>query len=389
MRDVERIERLQDGMAHAGLDAIVCSLPANVLLLTGYFPVVGTSVAIAMRDGQVILVVPEDEEELATCSGADRVLTFQPGSLERISGAVEEIRQTLREVPLNGCVTGYDCGPAYEPASYISMHLYGSAVTELLDGAVLRPASELLARMKAVLTPIETDRVHRACRIAALAFEEGASALRIGLKETEAAAEFRAPLLTAGTGFEGIGRADGYVACMSGPNSAKASGAYARSRAKHICLADFVLTHCNSHADGYWTDITRTYCMGPASDRQLEMYGAVLEARDAALAAIRPGAKASDVDRAARDVLRSRGFADQFKHGTGHGVGFAAINHNARPRIHPASDERLEWGMVFNVEPAIYFEDLGGLRHCDVVAVTESGVAVLTPFQSRLEELVR
>jgi Xaa-Pro aminopeptidase len=44
--------------------------------------------------------------------------------------------------------------------------------------------------------------------------------------------------------------------------------------------------------------------------------------------------------------------------------------------------------MVCNVEPALYFEDWGGLRHCDVVAVTESGAEVLTPFQSRLEDLL-
>jgi Xaa-Pro aminopeptidase len=389
MRDLERVERLQEGMEQAGLDAIVCSLPENVLLLTGYFPVVGTSVAIATRDGHVTVVAPDDERELAACSGADRVLTFQPGSLDQITGAVEAIKEPLRELRLNGLVTGYECGASYQPASYVSMHLYGSALTELLEGAVLRPASELLARMKAVLTPIETDRVHRACRVAEIAFEQGAKALGAGLKETEAAANFGVPLTTAGTGFEGVSRADGSVFCMSGTNSSKAFGAYARSRAKHICITDFVLTHCNSHADGYWTDITRTYCMGPANERQEKMYRAVLEARNAALEAIRPGVKASEVDRAAREILRSHGFGDQFKHGTGHGVGFAAINHNARPRIHPASDDRLECGMVFNVEPAIYFEDLGGLRHCDVVAVTETGVDVLTPFQSLLEDLIR
>jgi Xaa-Pro aminopeptidase len=86
-------------------------------------------------------------------------------------------------------------------------------------------------------------------------------------------------------------------------------------------------------------------------------------------------------------VLAERGFGPQFKHGTGHGVGFAAIDHNARPRIHPASDDVLEVGMVFNVEPAVYVEGWGGLRHCDLVAVTGEGAELLTPFQASLEEL--
>ena len=129
--------------------------------------------------------------------------------------------------------------------------------------------------------------------------------------------------------------------------------------------------------------------MGPASDQQHEMYEAVMEARGAALDSIRPGVLAAEVDRAARDTLEARGFGGAFKHSTGHGVGFAAIDANARPRISADSTERLEWGMVFNVEPAIYLDGAGGLRHCDMVAVTETGVEVLTDFQARVEELVR
>ena len=91
---------------------------------------------------------------------------------------------------------------------------------------------------------------------------------------------------------------------------------------------------------------------------------------------------AADVDAAARDVLKMRGFGPQFKHSTGHGVGFSAIDANAKPRLHPKSEDTLEAGMVFNVEPAIYFEGYGGMRHCDMVAVTDSGAEVLTPFQS-------
>jgi Xaa-Pro aminopeptidase len=43
--------------------------------------------------------------------------------------------------------------------------------------------------------------------------------------------------------------------------------------------------------------------------------------------------------------------------------------------------------MVFNVEPAIYLDGMGGLRHCDMVAVTEHGMELLTPFHSALVEL--
>jgi Xaa-Pro aminopeptidase len=114
----------------------------------------------------------------------------------------------------------------------------------------------------------------------------------------------------------------------------------------------------------------------------------VFAARAAALSAIRPGATGAEVDRAARSVLAERGYGPEFKHPTGHGVGFAAIDHNARPRLHPKSPDVLEPGMVFNVEPGLYFED-GGMRHCDMVAVTDNGAELLTPFLCDIEELIR
>jgi Xaa-Pro aminopeptidase len=45
--------------------------------------------------------------------------------------------------------------------------------------------------------------------------------------------------------------------------------------------------------------------------------------------------------------------------------------------------------MIFNIEPAVYIDGFGGLRHCDMVAVTETGAELLTPFQCRIEELIR
>jgi Xaa-Pro aminopeptidase len=238
-----------------------------------------------------------------------------------------------------------------------------------------------------VLTPRESDRVRVACRFAEAAFLDGARQLHTGLTETEVAAMFRAPLSTRGMSHEGVARADGFTFCMSGPNSAEAYAAYQRSRARRIESGDLVLVHCNSYADGYWTDITRTFCSGETDDLKLRMYDAVFAARRAAIEAVRPGVKASEVDAAARQVLTERGFGEAFKHGLGHGVGFAAIDHNATPRLHPASPDVLEVGMIFNVEPAIYLQGYGGLRHCDVVLVTEEGAEVLTPFQSKIAEL--
>jgi Xaa-Pro aminopeptidase len=396
-RDTERIERLSRALQKAELNALVCALPVNVLMLSGYWPVVGTSLAVATKDGHVVLIVPEDEKELAQTGWADEVLTFAGGSLRELESVIEIAGVRLAEVLTRleikrGCILGFESGPVFEPASYASMHLYGAAIHDLLHMAArfvaLMPARELLSELRSTLTTDELNRVRAACRIAEGAFAEGARELCAGWQETEVAAMFRSPLSTQGTSQEGITRADGFAFCMSGPNSAQASAAYQLSRARKISPGDFVLVHCNSYTDGYWTDITRTFSVGEVDERKREMYDAVFAARGAALETIRAGIKAAEIDQAARAVLIKRGFGEGFRHGLGHGVGFAAINHNAPPRLHPASEDVIEVGMVFNIEPAIYIDGYGGLRHCDMVAVTEKGVEVLTPFQSAIEELI-
>ncbi len=269
------------------------------------------------------------------------------------------------------------------------MHIYGSMLAVMLRQAVPHAtffhAKQLMSHLRAIKSEQEMERIRYACCVAGRAFSDGARELQAGMREVEAAAIFREPLSTAGS-RDGE-RADGFMFCMSGPNAAQAHGAYARSRTRRIEDGELVLVHCNSYVDGYWTDITRTYCIGKPDARQRELYQAIFAAREAALKVAQPGAKARAVDAAARSMLKKGGYGEDFKHPTGHGVGFGAIDANALPRLHPKSPDVLEPGMVFNIEPAIYLEGYGGIRHCDVVALTEDGPEVLTPFQTTIEEL--
>jgi Xaa-Pro dipeptidase len=393
-RDEERVARVVRELQQSDLDAVVCSLPSNVLLLTGYWPVVGTAIAVVTRGGVVGLIAPSDEQDLAERGWADEIRWFESGSLEEIRSATAAVRQPLVELigAVRGAWTrvGLESLSAFQPCPYAEVHLYQGDLRRLVQEScpgTLVPADELLAVLRSKPTSGELQRIRLVCELADRAFQVGAKLVRPGQRETEVAAGFRQPLYS-GVVEPSVGRADGFVFCMSGINSAGAFGAYARSRDKAVAPGELLLVHCNSYADGYWTDITRTYCLGDSSQRQHQMYQAVFAAREAALAAIRPGVMAAAVDRAARAELELRGFGREFKHPTGHGVGFAAIDHNAPPRLHPRSTDVLESGMVFNVEPAIYIDEIGGLRHCDMVVVTGSGVEVLTPFHLSLADLL-
>lgn len=396
-RGEERRRRTREALVKAQLDGVVCALPANVLLLSGYWPVIGNSLAVATKSGTLTLLVPEDEKEMAESGWADEVRTFSPASPTEIRSSIEiagaHLAEVLADIQVGrGRILGFESGPLFEPASYASMHLYGASVHDLLHLAArfvaLVPARDMLAELRSSLTPHEIDRVRAACLVAQDAFLEGAGKLHTGLREVEVAALFRTPISLNALTRAYVRRADGFTFCMSGENSARAFAAYQISGTRRLQAGDLVIVHCNSYLDGYWTDITRTFCAGEMDAGKRAMYDAVFVARKAAIETIHDGVRAAEVDRAARHVLTERGFGETFKHGLGHGVGFHAINHNAIPRLHPASGDVLKVGMVFNIEPAIYIEGRAGLRHCDVVALTENGAEVLTPFLLDAEELI-
>jgi Xaa-Pro aminopeptidase len=385
--DTERKDRVVKILAEAHLDAMICNSASAVLLLTGYWPVMGASVVIFTKEGEVHVVLPEDEVDLARRTSGASLTPYQPGTLTTLTSPIDAIADPLRrlttQLRLSDATVSLQFGEGMQTASYASSYHFRSSLfgllQRLLPKAKYRGCDNDLKQMKARKTPKELEGIQRASEIAAAGFEHASEIIQVGRREAEVAASMQAAF-QASPRAQAVERSYGFFFCMSGPNSARASAAYACTRQRTIEAGDLVMVHANTCADGYWTDITRTYSAGTTSARQVTMRSAILEARKEALTAIRPGVAACDVDRAARDVMSAHGFGDAFKHSTGHGVGFAAANANALPRIHPKSPDVLEVGMTFNVEPAAYFDGYGGMRHCDVVAVTSKGATVFTEF---------
>lgn len=385
--DTNRHTAVIHALVESNLHAIVCCSPTSVLLLSGYWPVLGVSVVVFSEEGRVIVILPEDEMEIAQETTDVTIIGYKPTSLDRLTEPIDAITKPLQHVMeslrLSGKTVGVEFNQAMQPASYASSATFQTSLLDRLGD--LQPEAKyvscdsLLGSLKMIKTPQELSLIRKAANIAADGFEEAARQIRVGMRETDVAAAAHSAFSTS-TKATGIERSYGFFYCMSGPNSAKAFGAYARTRQRKIEAHDLVMLHANTCADGYWTDITRTYAAGELTERQQAMRIAIEEARKAALEAVRPTAAASDVDRAARRVMTAHGFGDAFKHSTGHGVGFAAANANGMPRIHPESPDILQEGMTFNIEPACYFKDYGGMRHCDIVAVSHDRATVLTDF---------
>jgi Xaa-Pro aminopeptidase len=137
-----------------------------------------------------------------------------------------------------------------------------------------------------------------------------------------------------------------------------------------------------AYEPGYHSDSTRTYSLGEPDPEVAQQYSILQRAQNAAVAAVRPGVTAEQVDAAARDVLAEAGLADVFVHRTGHGIGLSV---HEEPYIVGGNQLPLAAGMAFSVEPGIYFPGRWGARIEDIVVVTADGAE---PVNSRPHELV-
>ena len=195
--------------------------------------------------------------------------------------------------------------------------------------------------------------------------------VRIGRSEQEIAADVEAAMRAGGfdrPAFETI--------VASGTNSALP---HARPSRRALQAGDAVVVDFGGVYDGYCVDLTRTLQVGAGAAALRRLFNAVAEAHAAAIAAVRPGALASAIDAAARDVLTRHGLGQAFGHGTGHGLG---LEIHEEPRIAKAAAAQADLpvapGMVFTIEPGAYVAGLGGVRIEDDVLVVDGGCDLLT-----------
>lgn len=149
-------------------------------------------------------------------------------------------------------------------------------------------------------------------------------------------------------------------------------------KAHEPILMDFGIQYQN-----YQSDMTRVAFIGKPQPKIAEIYHIVLEAQLAGIAAIRTGALASDVDKAARDIITKAGYGDYFQHGLGHGLGIG--DGSEYPILNQKGTVILQEHMMMSCEPGIYLPDIGGIRIEDDVVIID-GVGV--PMNATTKEMV-
>lgn len=221
--------------------------------------------------------------------------------------------------------------------------------------------------LRMVKSAEEKELIVRAQRIAEQAFEHILTVIRPGVTEREIALELDHYMLCHGAqalSFETI--------AVGGVHSSMPHGVPSEYK---IARGDFITMDYGAVVGGYHSDMTRTVAVGAVSEEQKRVYDIVLRAQRAALDTIRPGVACADADRAARELITREGYGDDYRHGTGHGVG---IEIHEQPVLSPASKQTLAPGHVVTVEPGIYLPGRFGVRVEDMAFVTRDGCENLT-----------
>ncbi|QAY66259.1 M24 family metallopeptidase [Paenibacillus protaetiae] len=349
-----RLAKLRQALAAAGLEAIVIASPHNRRYLSGFTGSSGT-----------LLITSSDSFLLTdfryTTQAADQAAGFT--IVEHGPKPLANVRELLADRGIRSV--------GFEQNQVVYSDF--AAWRELLGDIELVPSGSIVEEIRMLKDESELAVIQEACQLADAAFTHVQQLIRPGVKENDLALELEMFMRLRGasaTSFDTI--------VASGVRSALPHGV---ASDKLVEEGDFITFDFGALYNGYCSDLTRTVVVGKPSAKHLEIYNIVLEAQLHALEHIRPGMSGHEADALARDIIAKYGYGDNFGHSTGHGFG---VEVHEQPRLARNSTSVLTPGMTVTVEPGIYIPGFGGVRIEDDIVITESGIKILTSSPKEL-----
>jgi Xaa-Pro aminopeptidase len=293
--------------------------------------------------------------------------------------AVDEVRRGNGGKWLLGSAPAHDCLAIVAPADDLKDERADVQALKQAAGALglkLVHKRDLLARLRSAHPPEEVALLERAVAITRAGHEAAARATVPGVSERDVQTQMEFAFFGAGA----TGLAYGTIV-GSGENGAVLHWG---QNSRMLRSGDLVVIDAGAEYGRYASDVTRTYPVsGKFTEEQAKVYRAVYQAQEDILAAIRPGASMSDLQKAAEESLRRSGYLDKFIHGFGHFVGL---------NVHDAGeyDLPIPAGAVFTVEPGVYLPERGfGVRIEDEVLFLGDGKwrLLTADFPRKLEDV--
>jgi len=253
--------------------------------------------------------------------------------------------------------------------------VFSDNIRKAASGATFTSATPVTAGCRMIKSRHEIELMRLAAKVTLAAYEATYHSLKVGMTQHDVANLVEAA--HSQLGFEG--GADAQV----GEYSALPHGSVTPQVIKEGTI---VMMDGGCSAEGYQSDITRTYVLGKASDKMKQVFDIVHRAQSAALAAAKPGAEAGSLDAAARKVITDAGYGPDYKyftHRLGHGMG---MDGHEWPYLVRGNPIKLQPEMTFSDEPGIYIRGEFGIRLEDDMHIIEGGAELFTPQSPSLED---
>lgn len=355
VRAIFRAVESTDGAASP--DVVLFRNATDPHLDLGFFYVTGLvsgiyegSTAVCRPDGALDAIISPLEESSARRAGGFRI--HVPELRVKESRLLARIVGSAKVVGVNAQELTHD--------SY-------RRLKKALPRAKFVDVSRAVLEARMIKDEQEVGAIRTAARIASRVARRIPGFLRRGVRESQVAAEIA---------YEG-----GRLGAQA--NSFDTIAAFGENAAephyteltRRLGRNEFALFDFGFRYNRYCSDLSRTFFVGQPKRKDRRMYETVLEAQQAALDLMRPGAVGKDVHRAAERVINATEFKGTFIHGLGHGLGLAVHDGGG---LNGSSDLVLQPGMVLTCEPGVYLRGYGGVRIEDDVLITARGHRLLT-----------
>jgi len=355
-----RIDRLRERMVTVACDLFVLAPGSNLRYFTGFNddPLERLLLCVLPLDSEPVFVAPKlFQNQIQQESPFQDVRIWLD-----VDGPGKVLAETLTDLRSRSGKTLVD--------DRMSMAIF-KVLGEALGHNEAASGGEILADLRLCKEPEELDCMKRAAEIADAALERILERGLAGMSEQDVSEALKSEMRSRGangSSFEPI--------VGAGPNGATG---HHRPGSRRIAVGDAVILDFGCQVEGYCSDMTRTVICSAPSEEVERVYRIVQTAQEAAVAAVRPGMEAQEIDKIANELVLRSGLGE--RHRTGHGIG---LDVHEPPYIGKGQRTVLEEGMTFSVEPGIYLRGRFGVRIEDVVAVTRTGAEPMSGFTRAL-----
>ncbi|ABB15212.1 M24 family metallopeptidase [Carboxydothermus hydrogenoformans] len=359
---IYRIKKVQRLMTERKIDILVVVKRENIIYLTGLTQIENMAVLIPIEGEPCIIANWLDADYIEEESGLKTFSYFKPR--ENLG---DKIAKRINAYGFRNVIIGLE--------KYFISNTVFETIKKALPEAKFIDASDLFYKVRAIKEPSEVEKIKQAAVMVCKGMETALNLIRPGVSMLELSKEVEYALLKMNSN-----RIPFRIQIVSGERGLLN---YAASSCKYIKDGNIVLVFLEAIYEGYYAKICRTIAVGKIPLEQELLFENLLEAQEKAIAALRPGAKAWEVDFTARRIFKKLGLENQFMDIIGYGVGLRPIEYF--PIIGRKYHDLIEAGMVIELfSPKIYVKDRGGPRITDLIYVGEHENEILTAFPRKL-----